>query len=154
LNPAWTVFWSLNKSIQYPVKSFTPYLGGRRGWVPSGSLRKFLQEVNLYNSFKHFRYVRNRWSKRMSSLYSWSPSPESQNQTRDMAPQVESHGLPNEAVEKLHRIELLAPRKQMKINANRQHNPRRRNTQPNDLSNTQPIPELTTTMVPPPPPPL
>ena len=40
-------------NIQYPVKSFTPYLGGRRGWVPSDSLRKFLQEVNLYYSFKH-----------------------------------------------------------------------------------------------------
>ena len=38
--------------IQYPVKSFAPYLGGRRGRVPSDSLRKFLQEVNLYNSFK------------------------------------------------------------------------------------------------------
>ena len=41
-------------NIQYPVKSFAPYLGGRRGWVPSDSLRKFLQEVNLYNLFKHF----------------------------------------------------------------------------------------------------
>ena len=41
-------------NIQYPVKSFAPYLGGCRGWVPSDSLRKFLQEVNLYNSFKHF----------------------------------------------------------------------------------------------------
>ena len=53
-NPAWTVFLSLNKNIQYPVKSFAPYLGGRRGRVPSDSLRKFLQEVNLYNLFKHF----------------------------------------------------------------------------------------------------
>ena len=41
-------------NIQYPVKSFAPYLGGRRGRVPSDSLRKFLQEVNLYNSFKLF----------------------------------------------------------------------------------------------------
>ena len=41
-------------NIQYPVKSIAPYLGGRRGWVPSDSLRKFLQEVNLYKSFKHF----------------------------------------------------------------------------------------------------
>ena len=41
-------------NIQYPVKSFAPYLGGRRGWVPSDSLRKFLQEINLYNSFKLF----------------------------------------------------------------------------------------------------
>ena len=41
-------------NIQYPVKSLAPYLGGRRGWVPSDILRKFLQEVNLYNSFKHF----------------------------------------------------------------------------------------------------
>ena len=39
-------------NIQYPVKSFAPYLGGRRGRVPSDSLRKFLQEVNLYNLFK------------------------------------------------------------------------------------------------------
>ena len=31
-------------NIQYSVKSFAPYLGGRRGWVPSDSLRKFLQE--------------------------------------------------------------------------------------------------------------
>jgi hypothetical protein len=53
-NPAWAVFWSLNKNIQYPVKSFAPYLGGRRGRVPSDSLRKFLQEVNLYNSFNIF----------------------------------------------------------------------------------------------------
>ena len=42
-------------NVQYPVKSFAPYLGGRGGRVPSDSLRKFLQEVNLYNSFKHFR---------------------------------------------------------------------------------------------------
>ena len=41
-------------NIQYPVKSFDPSLGGRRGRVPSDSLRKFLQEVNLYNLFKHF----------------------------------------------------------------------------------------------------
>ena len=41
-------------NIQYPVKSFPPYLGGRRGWVPSDSLRKFLQKVNLYNLFKLF----------------------------------------------------------------------------------------------------
>ena len=40
--------------IQYPVKSFAPYLGGRQGRVPSDSLRKFLQEVNLYNSFNSF----------------------------------------------------------------------------------------------------
>ena len=40
-------------NIQCPVKSFAPYLGGRRGRVPSDSLRKFLQEVNLYNLFKH-----------------------------------------------------------------------------------------------------
>jgi hypothetical protein len=53
-NPAWT-FWLLNLNIQYPVKSFAPpYLGGRRGRVPSDSLRKFLQEVNLYNSFNIF----------------------------------------------------------------------------------------------------
>ena len=38
----------------YPVKSFAPYLGGRRGRVPSDSLRKFLQGVNLYNLFKPF----------------------------------------------------------------------------------------------------
>ena len=36
------------------MKSFAPYLGGRRGRVPSNSLRKFLQEVNLYYSFKPF----------------------------------------------------------------------------------------------------
>ena len=43
-NPAWTI----------SVKSFAPYLGGRRGQVPSDSLGKFLQEVNLYNWFKLF----------------------------------------------------------------------------------------------------
>ena len=47
-------FLAAELNIQYPVKSFTPYLGGRRGRVPSDSLRKFLQEVNLYNWFKHF----------------------------------------------------------------------------------------------------
>ena len=47
-------FLAAELNIQYPVKSFAPYLGGCRGWVPSDSLRKFLQEVNLYNSFKHF----------------------------------------------------------------------------------------------------
>ena len=41
-------------NIQYPVKSFASYLGGRRGWVPSDSLRKFLQKVNLYNSVNIF----------------------------------------------------------------------------------------------------
>ena len=41
-------------NTQYPVKSFAPYLGGCRGWVPSDSLRKFLQAVNLYNLFKLF----------------------------------------------------------------------------------------------------
>ena len=43
-------------NIQYPVKSFAPYLGGRRGRVPSDSFRNFLQEVNLYNLFKHFYF--------------------------------------------------------------------------------------------------
>ena len=47
-------------NIQYPVKSFAPYLGGHRGWVPSDSLRKFLQEVNLlYNLFNIFSLVCN-----------------------------------------------------------------------------------------------
>ena len=45
-------------NIQYPVKSFAPYLGGRRGRVPSDSLRKFSQEVNLHNLFKHFYVAR------------------------------------------------------------------------------------------------
>ena len=36
------------------MKSFAPYLGGRQGRVPSDSLRKFLQEVNLYNLFNNF----------------------------------------------------------------------------------------------------
>ena len=44
-------FCSLKLNIKYPVKSFAPYLGGCRGRVPSDSLRKFLQEVNLYNLF-------------------------------------------------------------------------------------------------------
>ena len=35
--------------IQYPVKSFAPNLGGCRG-----SLRKFLQEINMHNLFKCF----------------------------------------------------------------------------------------------------
>ena len=43
-------------NIQDPVKSFALYLGGRRGPVPSDSLRKFLQEVNLYNSFNIFLF--------------------------------------------------------------------------------------------------
>ena len=47
-------FLAAKLNIQYPVKSLAPYLGGRRGWVPSDSLRKFLQEVNLYNSFNIF----------------------------------------------------------------------------------------------------
>ena len=41
-------------NIQYPVKSIAPYLVGHRRWVPSDSLRKFLQEVNLYYSFNIF----------------------------------------------------------------------------------------------------
>ena len=49
-------------NIQDPVKYFAPYLGGRWGWVPSDSLRKFLQEVNLYNLFNYF-------FRRMSTLY-------------------------------------------------------------------------------------
>jgi hypothetical protein len=56
-NPgAWTVseFLVTDLNIQYPVKIFAPYLGGRRGRVPSDSLREFLQEVNLYNSFNIF----------------------------------------------------------------------------------------------------
>ena len=52
-------FLAAELNIQYPVKSFfAPYLGGRRGRVPSDSLRKFLQEVNLYNLFKHFMSFR------------------------------------------------------------------------------------------------
>ena len=47
-------FLAAKLNIQYPVKSLAPYLGGRRGRVPSDSLRKFLQEVNLYNSFNIF----------------------------------------------------------------------------------------------------
>ena len=47
-------FLAAELNIQYPVKSFAPYLGGRRGRVPSDSLRKFLQKLNLYNLFNIF----------------------------------------------------------------------------------------------------
>ena len=55
LHGFWLDCW-LGSEAAVMDHSDSQHLGGRRGRVPSDSLRKFLQKVNLYNLFNIFSF--------------------------------------------------------------------------------------------------